>query len=772
MSHVRISSEAPSPDPSPRPLAQRRHRGPGGYGRWRGSHSALFAAARGLIGIAVIVALAQVHGSWLVSVVAVGAALTIPGFIALRALRVPAAAVEAFPLYVPAASLLVLMLGGLGADLIGPLLGDTRPLSGEGVVLGTVALSVLLLIVGFGAHEAARLPWRRMSSQPSALIPLVVPAVTAAGALLLNNGHGDLVARIGTALTVAVFLFGLVFSSRLTRAQLAIIVFACALAAEWAFSLRSRYIVGFDISTEIQLARGIHASGIWHASNPGNAYGAMLSLTILPSTLSALTGISPLLSFKLLYPALAALLPLAVYLVATRFMPRTFAIGAAALLVVQSYFFLGMPQLARQEVGLLFFAVLVAGLLDCLLSPRTRSAVVALAGVGLVVSHYSSAYVAVGTLVGAGLIQLVLLAFPRTRVRSAALLISGVLLGGSAFLWYGPITHSSGNLSQFAASLKTNGLQLNPTQTAGEGVLSTYLNGNVVAGVGPAAFERLAVKDYRQRLAYIHPFKAARDPVYALQPAKVPTAPLRSRAAADALNVIVTATDELLLLLAFLGTIAMLLRKTSSRLERQLGMLATASIGALVVIRFSGTVAQSYNQQRALLQGLIVLAIPAAWIVHRLTDRSLPLRRVSGVLGTVLLAVTFAANTGLGALLAGGGTSLNLSQSGEDFERLYVTRPELAAATWANIYAGNGLLYADRYGQLRLFQTSGHVALTDVTPETLDRDAWIYGSRTNIVLGRARGQVGSYSAIYRWPQSFISRHYDTVFTDGSSEVFH
>jgi hypothetical protein len=60
----------------------------------------------------------------------------------------------------------------------------------------------------------------------------------------------------------------------------------------------------------------------------------------------------------------------------------------------------------------------------------------------------------------------------------------------------------------------------------------------------------------------------------------------------------------------------------------------------------------------------------------------------------------------------------------------------------------------------------------DITPQTLDQRAWIYASRTNTVNGRARSLLANRLAVYAFPATFIDEHYDLVYTNGSSEVFH
>jgi hypothetical protein len=123
-------------------------------------------------------------------------------------------------------------------------------------------------------------------------------------------------------------------------------------------------------------------------------------------------------------------------------------------------------------------------------------------------------------------------------------------------------------------------------------------------------------------------------------------------------------------------------------------------------------------------------------------------------------------------LITGGNKLLNLDQAGTDFETFYQYPGEMTAARWVSAESGGKLIYTDRYGQLRLSATSGVAALQQLAPRTLDAHAWVYGTRTNVVLGRARGVVDNYTATYEWPNAFLNAYFDTVFTDGVSKVYH
>lgn len=731
----------------------------------------LIGGARPLAGIALMAALLPLRGNWGADLVLVALAFTVPGVLALRAMRIPGETVADYPLYVLLASVAVMMAAGLGCDLIGPSLGVARPLHGVATAVATFILSLILWVLGVRAPAAARLRWAGLFDRPSLLAPMVLPALAALGALLLTNGHGNVAARTSAVIDVAALCFCLVRAPRMSRGQVAMLLFGCALAVEWASSLRSQEIVGFDMSTEIYIAQHTQTVGIWHPVHHNDAYGAMLSITILPSTLRSLTGVSPEVAFKVLFPVFTAVLPVSIFLVGERFLSRRFAVGAAALLLIQSYFFQLLPELARQEIALGFFAALLATLLAPNLGWRPRCALIIVLSAGLVTSHYSSAYLAIPMVILALLIHTVISRFRGMAVISVPLVCATIALGGGSALWYGAVTHSASNVTSFVTTLRDRGLNLLPNR--GGNILASYLNGNNVKAVQPPQLEQIAVDNYRAQAGYIKPLPSANLPQYTLAPAAaVPSTPVRVKPLSNAMSAFVTLFNELMLALCVLGPIVMIFSRRTGQFAAQVAVLALGAAGFLVFIRFSGTAAADYNQTRALLESLIILALPAAWLAERLVGRAGRFR--GAVWGVMVIAITlmFANQTGVADLALGGGTSLNLSAGGEDFERFYMTPAELAAAKWSTKASAHDILYADRYGQLRIYATSGRTVLTAVMPRTLDQHAWVYATRTNVRLHRARAEIGSVSGIYEWPSAFLNRYFDVVFDNGDSEVYH
>jgi len=347
--------------------------------------------------LTLIALLVPLHGLWAVQVLLVPLLLIVPGALLLEALRIPARAVSSFPVYVPCASLIVLIGSGLAVDSLGPLIGVAVPLRTGPLLVGLELTCLALLATSVNAPSSLAIPWQSLSRPAGLAWPLVLPLLAAAGAVRLDNGHGHGAAVAATDACVLVLIAALVFASLLRKSLLSMILYAAGLAIMWSVSLRGAIVPGFDIASEYYDLHQTVVAGIWHAAHPGDAYGAMLSVTILPAMLHFLSGVPVVLVFKVVYPAIGALLPVAVFNLARRILSRRWAFAAATFSLVQA--FPELPSVARQEIATLLFAALLAAMLDARIPRRSQWALVALLGLAMVVSHYSTTYVVI-TLIG------------------------------------------------------------------------------------------------------------------------------------------------------------------------------------------------------------------------------------------------------------------------------------------------------------------------------------------------------------------------------------
>ena len=728
--------------------------------------------------LALIAVLVPLHSFWAAQVLLVPLLLVVPGAILLRALRVPLGAVSSFPVYVPCASLIVLLGSGLLVDLIGPLIAVAAPLRAAPLLVGLEVVCLALLAKSRKVPSNVAIPWRPFASLARLAWPFILPLVAVAGALRLNSGHGNGVAAIATTACVVVLVTAIVLAPRLDRSMLAVILYAASLALMWSVSLRGALVPGFDIATEYYKLHQTVLTGIWHPAHHDDAYGAMLSVTVMPAELHFLSGVPDLLVFKVLYPAIGALLPVAVFGLARRILPHRWAFAAATFVVAQA--FSSLPMIARQEIAMVLFAALIAAMLDARIQRRSQWALVALLGLAMAASHYSTTYVAI-TLIGLMLpLQWVVSWFREVPRVTGAVAVAFVVALAGAFIWYGPVTSFNYGLGPLVHTIETQGFNVLPNRAHGESLLSAYLQGNTAPPISAGQYARLVHASYASHKPYITPLPDAGLSRYALHDAAAPAPPVRWRAGNSALSAVYLILQELANLLGAIGALLMVLERRSMVVARQAGLLAVAAVAMLTVMKLSATVADFYNWERALLQAQVVLAIALCWPLYLLDGR--PRRRHNSILAAavasfsvILICTSGLANVALGTGALGGGSNINLASSGEAFNRYYLTASELASAGWLGRAARPGqLVYADRYAQLRLFAMTGSrlSLIGDVTPLTLNQHAWVYADRTNVLNHSAEVLFNNSAVTYMFPAGFLNANYDLVYTNGSSEVFH
>jgi uncharacterized membrane protein len=765
----------PEPDEPQAAPAASHHRAARPSSRWPAGPEIFYhPLAVPAAGLALIALLTPLHGVWAVEAVLAVLLLTVPGVALLRALRIDGEAIAMHPVYVPAASMLVLFGSGLAVDLAGPLIGISEPLRAAPVLVSLLIVCAALLAASRNAPAETDIPWSSLSQPVRFAWPLLMPLLSALGALRLNNGHTGHVADLAVLIVIAALIATFLLAPRCDDTLLVVIVFAASLAMMWSYALRGSLVYGFDISSEYYSLSQTLTSGIWHVSHPNDAYGAMLSLTILPAQLHALSGISGLMIFKLVFPVIGAFFPLAVFSLARRALDGRWAFMAAALVVMQQTFFQQLPALARQEIAMVFFAALMCAVLDFSQTLRARWTFVCLLSLGMVLAHYSTAYLAIPLLAIAAVIQWGASWFrPVPRIAGVALLACVVCTVGATF-WYGSLTHSTSNMSQFVQAAEGQGLNLLPN--SGANVVSTYLQGESNQSFTPAQYQSYIAQSYDINDQFITPLPDASAKQYALKATTNPGPAVMSQLGATLLNLGDLLIQQLVNVLAAIAAAVMALRRKAPLIARQIGLLGLAGMVILVLVRVSGTVAEEYNPQRAFLQLLIVLAVGICWLFQLIGSRWARTRSLILALGAATLGLYMLGTTGVGGIFVGGGTASNLANSGGDYQEFVMTGTDLAAASWVDGNAPIGqFIYADHYAQLRLDTVAGPSrpgVFDAITPETLDEHAWVYATNVNLKDDIVRSMVGSNVTSYGFPSRFLDSNYGVVYTNGSSEVFH
>ena len=718
----------------------------------------------------------------LASVIVGATILLLPGSIVMALCGVRPASTPARIILALALSLGIVMAVGGAFSLIGPHVGIINP-------LGRVAqwgLWSVLLASGIAAC------WKKSCEplvvvfegvtprQVLALLIAGVPVILAAlGAAILNNKSGNTLATFSIIVAIVILLVGIVGGwSRKSNLPLATMMYSATLSILYATSLRGAHLFGWDIQQEYGIASITLRHGAWIIPSNHDPYASMLSLTALPSELHALAGISLLTFFRVIIPAMLALVPVGIYTMLTS-TPRWIeeknldvrkgvAFGVATLLIIASQVFpVELPSITRQVMGL----VLLVALLIVLFSRDVSVAKAALTGCALMgaesFTHYSTAYLMSGVLfiawlAGQGIFWLQNRysdTLPRTRSPKMAVGLGLVIATfAAAFIWNVGITRNDA-LSQPSGAVTNSGLALQ----AGSGT-------HVIPAIEYQSLLTAQIHTYDKWLV---PFSGS--PSINLSNAQAPTLNGLAPHLHGVMSLGGIIGHDLVILLEVLGVVwaGLVLLRRKRFVNVDMFALGVAGLALGAVMRFSGTVAVFYNPERAALVTAMLTAFPITLLINRISDLfSKTTLMVLVLLSGLLLIIS----SGLNAVVVGGSPPSSLSNLGENYERFVVSSSEFGTAGWMQSHLGQkSLVQTDRYGQLVLLSAPGaYNVFPEIVPSEIDHRAFIYISSTNLDDGRARGGLenGHDLSVYKSPIDFINSHFSVIYSTGETRVYH
>lgn len=333
----------------------------------------------------------------------------IPGVLILRILKIHnISAIESL-LYSVGLSLAFVMFTGLFANFALPPIGVSKPISTFPVV---ATLSVFTLILGAAAYkrdndfsaEPKRSNMREILSAPYLLL-FSLPVLAVLGAHLVNQYQNNLM-----LLFFIVAIAGVVAAAafdRLPRKAYPLAIALIGLSLLLHVSLISPQLVGVDIHAEYYFQNQVFQNGHWDFTIPHN-YNTALSIVMLCPIFSLVLDMDAVWVFKIIYPLIFSLVPLALFHVFREQIGDKKAFLSAFFFMAMWTFAIRMPTLARQEIAELFFALLILLLIDRKLALGQRLVLAIVFAISLIVSHYALGYICMAfLLVGWGIVAVV-----------------------------------------------------------------------------------------------------------------------------------------------------------------------------------------------------------------------------------------------------------------------------------------------------------------------------------------------------------------------------
>ncbi|MFI6939231.1 hypothetical protein ACIBI4_08180 [Streptomyces sp. NPDC050418] len=698
------------------------------------------------------------------------------------------------------------MLVALAVNTVLPLAGNDRPLTtGPLTAASLVALAALWFFrwkyaPGHSAGVFARASdlWRLARATPGLGVVTVAGGVTVicsiAGAIRLNNGYGGAVSVVASVLGGALLLLLSMKRRKYHLSALETGLYLATLGLLLLASLRGWFITGHDVQTEYLFFRIALGGEYWDVSTYSHAYNACLSITLLPVSIRQLTGIDDIYIFKAIIPALFALTPVMLFRSVRNVSRRSVALLAAVFFVAFPTFLTDMVYLGRQAIAFVLLGGAIVALTDSRGPRRARRVLFTVLLIGVILAHYSTGYVVIGTLALAVFYDKVWrLLSRRSRLRQRKrrredrmlsfiqwwmVLVPAV----AALVWAGPVTHTGGQLHLTVGQAVSD--LLAPSEKKSGSSDTGY---SLFGGKQLSAQERLeeyvkqAEADSTKQRGHLLLTEKELDGIdwTAVSTADMPlTAPGQILdvfgVPVHSVNAAVRAASAYFFqLMTVLGVwVVLKARRSAFRAVRDQTTMALAALSAVALFTVVPQLSVDYGVLRAFQQGLFFcapfLAAGTLWTLRRAGPRK---EGLSAVLTFCLLLNLIGV---MPKALGGYPAQIQLSNAGDYYDIYYTQAPEVQAALWLDAWKRASKdttpVQMDEFSYTRLKPHMESGASFVSTPVWLEKDAYLVLGTTPTRTGRMTIFYRGDRITYEFPRELIEKKKDLVYNNGGSVV--
>jgi len=310
----------------------------------------------------------------------------IPGILILRIIRFnKLPAIETF-LYSVGLSLFFLMLLGLLINFILPLVGISEPISTIYLII-TISISVFVLcIINYNRDKNSIYPHSINIKFPSQILIMPIFIVMSIIGTYLMNAYNINILLLALLIITSLMPIWVSFKKN-TDELLPLIIFFLSVSLLLHRSLISDHIWGWDSHIEYYFSNMVKLNSIWDPLPPHNI-NAMLSITLLAPIFSNICNLSLVYTFKIIYPLLFSLVPVALFLIFKKQISDKIAFLSCFFFISLFAFYSEMISVARQQIAEFFVVLLVLLLVSERLEANKRKLLFIIFSFSLTISHY------------------------------------------------------------------------------------------------------------------------------------------------------------------------------------------------------------------------------------------------------------------------------------------------------------------------------------------------------------------------------------------------
>jgi uncharacterized membrane protein len=727
---------------------------------------------------------------------------TVPGLLIMLILKIREVDFWVYLVYTIGLSVAFLMFGGLFINWVLPLIGIYKPLSTVPLLISFDIFLLIFWIIALKRNNKIYLkvkpPRLDLINKSFLIIPIIFPILSILGAITLNN-HGPNYLPLIVLGGIAIYVFFVaLLRKKLNKNIYPWSIVMVSLSLLLAASLRSWYVSGVDTNLEYYIFQLIKEKQYWNAQLFRHAYNTCLSVSILPTILSTFIKINNQYIFKLIITIIFSLTPLVIYLFLKKFTHEILAFLAVFFFISQPVFINWASIPIRQEIALLFFALTLLVLFNENFNQTLKNSLFIIFGFSMVVSHYTTTYLAILLFVFSYLIYLVV---RKTKDKKPFLIIYKKLnliekvekstnkvnsLNGIVivvliiftFLWNSILPSSFNNVIDFAYQTIQNMKEILVESLSESGSINKQMN----IFYYKSKDDNLLLQDYLKDAALEYQDKSylilyPGETYENYQPiVKYAKGVLPETAPVPKLFIFINLIRKLIKVFIIVGVLWLFFttykRGTNSIEYIIMTLFGVLFIGTIIMLPLTSIF---YDSERAYQQLLVIMSLPivlGGLLIFKFFIKNYRLLFIS-----MIFILLFSFYSGLIPYkVVASDVSLQLYNFGDRYDQIYVHETEIKSSEWLfdNRTNNESFIYADLNASYKFWfsnKIDPYRIIRDVFPPLIDINAYVYSSYTNTIVKRGFLSTKGSMIGYNFPSDFLNQNKNKIYNNGSSEIF-
>ncbi|RJR28268.1 DUF2206 domain-containing protein [candidate division WWE3 bacterium] len=718
----------------------------------------------------------------------------IPGFLTLILFNQLRSSQSLF-VYSLGLSLAYQIIIGLIINSVFPLIIQTPPLSLNVLlpVFDLLVLTLCLLVVRNHDNPTFRIDLKINLELNSFIyiLPPIILALGIAGTIVLNN-HGTNLLLMLTIIAMALYVLFIMKYKIFAIGLHLYSIYTLSLTILLLYSLRSFHVSGWDIFIEYDVFQLTKQSLLWDIAHLRNTYNACLSITILPTIIDQFLNINDEFIFKLVYPILFSFAPVSLYLIYSKFLnPRLSFLGSFLFLSTYNFMF-EISILVRQQIALLFFALMILILFEKQTTRVHKNILFIIFGIAMILSHYSTTYIALVVFLVTYILQAVYIKISNQLSLTGGKLenikcnethhlnlVPIIILYFVAYIWYFQVTDTSHGLVNTIKESVTNvrsmlDEDLITVQGSPIDQFNIFYKPNALNNIALVEKHNLEVIDQISR-------KKGADNLYTerfdySQRILVNPEGRASNIPSPYHGYIIVffeSVKKLIKVFLVIGTIYIVIsKKYGFGIEYRLFSLV------FIVLFFLMTVmpilSLSYPIGRFYIQTLVILSITTIVGGELIIGYGYKVHSYMITL-EIILILFFLINSGfLYQIIGGTVPSALLNNTGTNYDEFYTFTSDKVSILWLkNNLDHKSSINSDSMSKLRLraYGQLNNNVVEYIFPEIIDKTSYVYSSSINTLKNKYHEIYKDRRILYKYPTDFLYQNKNTIYNNGKSLIF-